>query len=59
MDHKDISLSHTLSGCKRESGALTGKENRDRGHSGREEDNQPDQTEEERHLGSLTFTFIL
>lgn len=36
MDRRDISPSHTLSGCRRGSGTLTGKENRDRGHSDKE-----------------------
>lgn len=41
-DRRDISLSHTLSGCRRESGALTGKEKRDSSNSEREGENQLD-----------------
>ena len=50
----DTSLSHTLSGCRRESGALTGTDNRDRVHSDTEGENQLDrrrQTRENKLFG--------
>lgn len=55
MDHRDISPFHTLSGCSKVSGALTGKENR-KVTQDRNRENQLDRRRETRHTHTRTHT---